>query len=200
MAAAIMSDPNAVRPSASDEIFLAATSDAASPPQDEVAAAADAQPATPTGAAGAADDDMEQTKKRTAVIKFETLKIFEKIRLATVGNAYCRQVLIRDTNRLVAMAVIRSPSISDREVVAAASNRAICDDVIRYIANSREYVKDYAVKQALVNNPKCPLGMSLRLLSFLHPEDLRAIARSRNVPGALATAAKKLAQTRNRSG
>jgi hypothetical protein len=200
MASAIMTDPNAVRPSASDEVFLAVTSDTESPSQDEVAPAADAQPETSASNAGAAADDTEQTKKRTAVIKFDQLKIFEKIRLATVGNAYCRQVLIRDTNRLVAMAVIRSPSITDREVVAAASNRAICDDVIRYIANSREYVKDYAVKQALVNNPKCPLGTSLRLLAFLHADDLKALARSKNVPGALSTAARKLNQKREMPG
>jgi hypothetical protein len=199
MAAAIMTDPNAVRPSASDEVFLAATSDTESAAEDEVAPAADGQPETSASDAGAVAEGTEQ-KKRTTVIKFDELKVFEKIRLATVGNAYCRKVLVRDTNRLVAMAVIRSPSITEREVVAAASNRAICDDVIRYIANSREYIKDYAVKQALVNNPKCPLGTSLRLLAFLHADDLRALARSKNVPGALATAARKLTQTRERPG
>jgi hypothetical protein len=139
-------------------------------------------------------------KSSVSFTKFDELKIFEKIRLATVGNAYCRQVLIRDSNRLVAMSVIRSPSISDMEVVAAASNRALCDDVIRYIANNREFTKDYTVKQALVNNPKCPLASSLRLLNFLRPDDLKALSRSRNVPGALATAAKKLLQTRDKSG
>jgi hypothetical protein len=86
------------------------------------------------------------------------------------------------------------------EVVAAASNRGVCDDVIRYIANNRTYIKDYAVKLSLVNNPKCPLGNSLRLMSFLHPEDLRALSRSKNVPAALATAAKKLMQTRSVRG
>jgi hypothetical protein len=201
MAAAIMADPNAAQPSAGDEVFLAATADTEPAPREDVAPATDAQPQAPAGEAeiGAASDGAEQ-KKRPAVIKFDQLKIFEKIRLATVGNAYCRQVLIRDTNRLVAMAVIRSPSITDREVVAAASNRAICDDVIRHIANSREYIKDYAVKQALVNNPKCPLGTSLRLLAFLHTDDLKALARSKNVPGALSTAARKLNQKRERPG
>lgn len=135
--------------------------------------------------------------QNTSVIKFEELKIFEKIRLATIGNAYCRQVLIRDSNRLVAMAVIRSPSITDREVLAAAGNRGICDDVIRYIANSREFTKDYAVKSALLNNPKCPLALSLRLMPFMHPEDLRALSRSKNIPSALSTAARKLIQTRS---
>jgi hypothetical protein len=76
----------------------------------------------------------------------------------------------------------------------------VCDDVIRHIANSRVHIKDYAVKQALVNNPKCPLGTSLRLLSFLHTADLKALSRSKNIPGALSTAAKKLLQTRERPG
>jgi hypothetical protein len=146
--------------------------------------------------------ESEQPAKRmlsTSFIKFDELKIFEKIRLATVGNAHCRQVLIRDSNRVVAMAAVRSSSITDGEIVAAAANRAVCEDVIRFIANSREHTKDYAVKQALVNNPKCPLSASLRLLAFLRPDDLKALARSRNVPGALTSSASKLLQTRGKS-
>jgi hypothetical protein len=129
-------------------------------------------------------------------IKFDQLKIFEKIRLATVGNAYCRKMLIRDANKLVAMTVIRSPQITDMEVQRIAGSTNVCDEVIRYIANSRESSKDYSVKLALVGNPKCPLGTSLRFLAYLHPGDLRNIARSKNIPGALATAAKKLLQQR----
>ena len=205
LAAALMADPNAVVPSAPDEVFASAVTAseaevsgrAVGPMLLDSEESEDGALEEDTGGETAGDD---KGNAGSAFIKWDELKIFEKVRLATVGNQYCRQVLIRDTNKVVAMAVVRSPSITDGEIVAAAGNRGVCDDVIRYIANSRVYVKDYAVKQALVNNPKCPLGMSLRLLSFLHPEDLRAIARSKNVPGALATAAKKLAQTRNRSG
>ena len=49
-------------------------------------------------------------KRKSPIIDFTKLKLFEKIRLATLGNAYCRQTLLRDSNKLVAMAVIRSPS------------------------------------------------------------------------------------------
>lgn len=200
VAAALMADAGAAQPSASDEAFSAALADDHDGgPALSAEAPAQAAPAVATAAADGGDNP-DKKKGGTTFIKFDELKIFEKIRLATVGNAYCRQVLIRDTNRLVAMAVIRSPSITDMEVVAAASNRAVSDDVIRYIANSREYTKDYAVKQALVNNPKCPLATSLRLLSFLHADDLKTLSRSKNVPGALATAAKKLMQTRDKSG
>lgn len=193
--AALQEDPVPATASAADEVFQAVLShtDGLEP----------LQTPPPTTVQGpeepAAVPEEKQRKGSASFIKFDELKIFEKIRLATIGNAYCRHVLIRDSNRLVAMSVIRSPSISDMEVVAAAANRAVCDDVIRFIANSREFTKDYAVKQALVNNPKCPLASSLRLLSFLRPEDLKAVSRSRNIPGALATAAKKLLQTRGKS-
>lgn len=200
LAAALLADPNVVVPSIPDEVFAAATvpTDAATPP--EIGALAEE-----AGEEGLDEDlggeetDGKQDKGGSAFIKFDELKLFEKIRLATVGNQYCRQVLIRDTNRVVAMSVVRSPSITDMEILAAASNRAVCDDVIRYIANSRIHVKDYSVKLALVSNPKCPLGTSLRLLSFLHKDDLKAMSRSRNIPGALSAAAKKLLQTRDQS-
>jgi hypothetical protein len=157
----------------------------------------------PEGGPGAGDssDGASQTKKRPlglSFIKFDQLKIFEKIRLATIGNATCRKVLVRDSNRLVAMAVIRSPQITDMEIQLFAASTNICDDVIRYIANSRECSKNYNVKLALVANPKCPVGISLRFLSYLHKEDLRDVSRSKNIPGALATAAKKLLQQRER--
>jgi hypothetical protein len=141
-----------------------------------------------------------ERKRQGAVIDFSKLKLFEKIRLATLGNAFCRQTLLRDSNRLVAMAAIRSPGISDLEVIRAAGNRAVSEDVIRYIANSKEYLKLYPVKLSLVGNPKCPLALTLKMLSTLRPEDLKNIARSKNVPNALSTAARKLSAARNPAG
>ena len=138
--------------------------------------------------------------RKAAVIDFGKLKLFEKIRLATLGNAFCRQTLLRDSNRLVAMAAIRSPGITDLEVIRAAGNRAVSEDVIRYIANSKEYLKLYPVKLSLVGNPKCPLALTLKMLSTLRPEDLKNIARSKNVPNALSTAARKLVTARNPAG
>jgi hypothetical protein len=152
--------------------------------------------AAETLAPDASEAEPDEAKRKTVFIDFLKLKLHEKIRLASLGNAYCRANLIRDSNRVVAMAVIRSPLITDSEVVRAAGNRQICEDVIRYIANQRDFTKLYPVKLSLVNNPKCPLALTLRLLNFLHPEDLKAVARSKNVPSALATAAKKLQSRR----
>jgi len=182
---AIRQDPEATQEAAVDGRFQAVLTAA------EAASAGD-------GAPGDEETAPEESQRAGGMsfIKFDHLKIFEKIRLATIGNAYCRKMLIRDSNKLVAMTVIRSPQITSMEIQRIAGTTNVCDDVIRYIANSRECNKNYAVKLALVTNPKCPLGSSLRFLAYLHPDDLRNIARSKNIPGALATSAKKLLQQR----
>ena len=189
---AIRQDPGATDGAVTDERFQAALTAA------EAASVTDEESGQ---SEELFDEELPPEEKQRAIgmsfIKFDHLKIFEKIRLATIGNAYCRKMLVRDANKLVAMTVIRSPQITDMEIQRIAGSTNVCDDVIRYIANSRGCSKDYSVKLALVSNPKCPLGSSLRFLAYLHPGDLRNISRSKNVPGTLATAAKKLLQQRD---
>jgi hypothetical protein len=191
IAKAIRQDPEAKDGAATDGRFQAVLAAAEAAPG---ADGASEQPAEPGDAEPA--PAAKPRAANMALIKFDQLKIFEKIRLATIGNAYCRKMLVRDSNKLVAMTVIRSPQLTNMEIQRIAASTNVCDDVIRYIANSRECVKDYAVKMALVSNPKCPLGSSLRFLAYLRPDDLRNIARSKNIPGALSTSAKKLLQQR----
>jgi hypothetical protein len=143
-----------------------------------------------------ADSPAEKSTRTSPIIDFGRLKLYEKIRLATLGNAYCRSNLLRDPNRMVALAAIRSPRITDSEIVKAAGNRGICEDVIRYIANQRDLTKSYPVRLSLVQNPKCPVALSLKFLPLLQAEDLKTMARSKSVPGAVATGARRLMQSR----
>jgi hypothetical protein len=186
IARSIRDDPAATDPAVADQSFQSLLTAAEAVAPDEI------------------DDGEEEGKpkstRKSPVIEFNKLKLHEKIRLATLGNAYCRTNLIRDANKMVAMAAIRSPLITESEVVRAAGNRQVCEDVIRYIANQRDFVKLYTVKHSLVTNPKCPIGFSLRLLPHLHAEDIKNLARSKNIPSALATAARKLVQTRGLRG
>jgi hypothetical protein len=182
----ITEDPQAADPAAVDASFAGALA----------ATAAATEPAAPGQETEPAKEASKEATKKSAVIDFTRLKLHEKIRLATMGNGYCRQNLIRDPNRIVAMAAIRSPRISDSEVIAAAGNRAVCEDVVRYIANQRDYVKSYQVRMSLVQNPKCPMALSLRFLNTLQAEDVKNIARSKNVPAALSTAARRLITSR----
>ena len=138
-------------------------------------------------------DVAEEEKKQ----KISDLSPAGKIRLATLGNAFARAVLIRDTNRQVAMAAIRSPAVTDMEALRYAGNRGLDDEIIRFIANQRQWVRLNGIKVALCNNPKCPLPVAMRFLPHLNVRDLKALSRSKGIPSALCTAAKQMLQQRN---
>ena len=111
--------------------------------------------------------------------------------MAIIGNAFERAVLIRDSNKAVCLSAIKSPRVKENEVVAYCANRSLSHDVIRYIAGRRDWTKLYAVKLNPVLNPKTPMASAMSLLGHLHAHDVRKVAHSRNIPSALATAAKR---------
>ena len=115
----------------------------------------------------------------------------EKVRAALLGSKSDRNILVRDSNRVVAMAAAKSPKVTDAEACAWSSNRALNPDVIRYIANKRDWIKLYTVKVNLVNNPKTPMAKAMTLLAYLNRSDLSKVARSKAIPSALAKAAKR---------
>ncbi len=89
------------------------------------------------------------------------------------------------------MSAIKSPRVKENEVVAYAANRTLPHEVIRYIATRRDWTKLYAVKLNLVMNPKTPMALSMGFIGHLHGKDVRKVAQSKNIPSALAAAAKR---------
>src|ERR1035438_9694722 len=67
------------------------------------------------------------------------MTISQRIRRCMLGNAAERLILVRDSNRLVAAAAIKSPGIQENEVVRIAASRNVSDDVLRIIALDREW-------------------------------------------------------------
>ncbi len=135
---------------------------------------------------------MEEKTRLTLAQRVMKMSISEKIKLATVGNKEARGLLIRDTHKLVALAVIRSPRITDGEALMVANNRAVLEDVLRVVYCKREWVKMYRIKVALVKNPKTPLAISMKFMATLREAEIKDLARDRNVPSAIQLQAKKM--------
>lgn len=140
----------------------------------------------------------DKVKTDEADIQIRHMTISQKIRLASVGNAFTRSELIRDSKKIVAMAVIKSPAVSDNEVLKYAKDNSLIDDVVMYIANNRQWTRTYPMKLALVMNPKTPLRQTMTFMNFLRPPDLRLVAKSKDVPSAISLKAKQLLKTRNK--
>ena len=113
----------------------------------------------------------------------------QKVRFTLVGNAAARAILVRDPLKLVALAAIGAPSVSDSEAARIAVSKEVDEGVLKFIGNKREWLSNYELKRNLVFNPKTPQGTSMKFLSHMRLNDLRALARSKNVPIALRTAA-----------
>lgn len=120
-----------------------------------------------------------------------------KIRLATLGNAFARALLIRDPMKMVAVAAIKSPGVTDLEAAKYAGNQALASDVIAYIATRRDWTRLYGTKKALILNPKTPLTESAKLLVHLRERDVRLVAGSKGIPSAVVAQARKLLSARS---
>ncbi|WP_242392895.1 hypothetical protein [Anaeromyxobacter oryzisoli] len=135
----------------------------------------------------------EETKKKLNITqRIMKMSVSEKIKLATLGNKEARTILLRDSNKLVTMAAATSPRITDGEILSLANSRTVNADVLRYVYSSREFLKTYAIKIALVKNPKVPLPTALKMLVTLQERDVKELARDRNVPQTIQSQARAL--------
>jgi hypothetical protein len=117
----------------------------------------------------------------------------EKIRLAMTGDKEARGILIKDSNKQVQEAVLDNQRITDHEIVALVTSRITSEDILRKIADNRNWVKYYQVRLGLANNPKTPLPISLKLVDTLTLADLKRLGKSKAIPNVIATAAMRLA-------
>ncbi len=120
-----------------------------------------------------------------------TLPIIRRMKLAMKGTREQRAQLIRDSNKLVAAAVLSSPKLTEPEIEAFARMANVSEDVLRVIASNRSWIKSYAVVFGLTRNPKTPPAISMKLLSRLNERDMKMLSIDRNVPEAVRLAARK---------
>ena len=124
------------------------------------------------------------------------MNVSQKIQLAFKGNKEARGILVKDPNKLVCGSVIKSPKVTETEIIAFANSRNLSTEVFRLIAQNKEFMKLYAVRLALAGNPRVPNDIALRCLNTLHEKDVAAIAKSKNVSSAIATAARRMMQAK----
>ncbi len=136
-----------------------------------------------------ADDMLEQRK--TIAEALRDMNVGQKIKVAMLGNLEVRKILIKDPRKQIVMAVLGNARITDKEVAAIAGDPASSLDAISYIASNKALSKSYAVKLALVNNPKTPMKTALMLLETIRMNDLKNIAKSRNVSNVIKQRAAK---------
>ena len=97
------------------------------------------------------------------------------------GSKEDRSILIRDSTRLVATAVLDSPKVSETEVEAFALQKNLLDSVLRAISLKRRFAKNYTIMRNLVYNPRTPVDTSLPLVKGLLIHDLKNLMDNKEV-------------------
>jgi len=138
----------------------------------------------------AVPDDFEEGAE-SALQKLTKMSFTERLKAAVKGTKEMRAILIRDTNKMIAAAVMRSPELTQNEIEGIARMASVSEDVLRTIGNNRAWMKKYGIVVALTKNPKTPLAMSLTLMSRLNDRDLTQLSVDCNVPEPLRVAARK---------
>ncbi|HLZ43010.1 MAG TPA: hypothetical protein VKQ11_18730 [Candidatus Sulfotelmatobacter sp.] len=143
-------------------------------PQAPAAATKPRVPAVPK----AAEDP---TKRVNTVQKINALDVKGRIQLALKGNKEERSILIRDGTKVVALAVLEAPKLSDGEVEKFASQKNVLEAVLRQIPLKRRFMKNYIVVRNLVANPRTPLDLGLGLMKNLLTADLKNLSANKEV-------------------
>ena len=134
--------------------------------------AGDAQdPTLPEGA------DEEETKKLLSL-----MTVLERLKIAMRGTREQRATLVRDPNKMVAVAVLSSPKVTESEIESFSKMTTVTEEVLRIIGANRVWTRNYGVALGLARNPKTPTGIALQFVQRLNERDMKQIASDRNVP------------------
>jgi len=127
-------------------------------------------------------------------IMFMTVK--DRVKLAMKGDREARGILVRDSNKVVATAVIHNPRTSDQEIENISAMRTVADEVLRLIGNNRAWARKYPIIHNLARNPRTPMATAVQILPRIRTKDLKAITLNRNVSEAVRRQAYRLSEMR----
>jgi len=138
------------------------------------------------------DRPVGEEERRTLAARIARLAVPEKVELAARGNREVRAILSRDASSMVARAVIGSPKLSEEDVIAYASSSLTNEEVLRVIAENRQWTANRRVVAALVQNPRTPAPAAIRFLRSYPARDLRLLSMNRGLSAAVRQEARRL--------
>jgi hypothetical protein len=142
------------------------------------------------------EKDTKERRAESLTSKIQSLTVSARIQLALKGGREIRGILARDPNKEVMLSVLENGKITESEVEMIAKNRQSMEEALRRISKNREWMKTYAIVQALVTNPKTPPGIAVTHVTDLKTKDLVILEKNKNVSEAVRSATKRLLSVR----
>ena len=138
-----------------------------------------------------------EDERNSIAAQVARLSVPEKVELAVKGNREVRRILSRDASSMVARAVVGSPKLTEDDVISYAASSQTHEDVLRFIADSRQWVANRQVVNALVQNPRTPPPAAIRFLKSFQASELRILSQNRSLSAVVRQEARRLLAQRH---
>jgi hypothetical protein len=142
------------------------------------------------------DGDLTEDATRSLFARMAGLNVVQRIRMAYKGSREERLFLVRDRNRLVSTAVLKSPKTAEADIESFANLKSVSEDILRLIGTNRQWTRKYSVVLALVRNPRSPVDVTMTLVNRLQAKDQKTLASDRNVPEVVRAFARRVVSRR----
>lgn len=143
------------------------------------------------------DRPLGEEGRRSLQAYIAGLTVPMKVELAGKGNREVRNILSRDASTMVARAVMQSPKISEQDVLSYVASAQTHEEILRAIAESRQWTANRQVVTALVLNPRTPPPVSVRFLRTFQTNELRVLMLNRGLSVAVRQEARRLLAQRH---
>lgn len=123
--------------------------------------------------------------------RYETLTKADKIKLARQGNADARRRILRDPDQGLHGFLLANPGLTSNEVVGWFRSGLVPRAMIEQLVKRTELTSNLQVMEALVQDPRTPMPIALKMMPRISLDTCRRIAKQGKLRGQIVSAARK---------
>lgn len=143
-----------------------------------------ASPRLPQGVRGRAEAILQE--------QLPDMRLGEKVALAKIATAVVLKPLLAEADARIAEACLINPRLREEDLLAAVRQEQVPRALLEAAAASSRWGERYAVRLALVLQPRTPLGVALAQITSLIDRDLERVASTSGLPPLVQAAARRL--------
>lgn len=134
---------------------------------------------------------VRQRAEALLVERIDDLRVGERVALARLAPPRALVRLLEDADARALEAALANPRLREEDLVAQVRKDTVARALIEAAAASPRWRESYALRLAIVLQPRSPLGVALAQLTSLLPRDLERVGADEAVPPLVQRAAQR---------
>lgn len=127
--------------------------------------------------------------------KLAEMRMGERVTLGRMATPPVLLALLCDSEPKVVRATLQNPRLREEDLLIQVRGVNVPRVLLETVARSPRWSERYALRLALVLQPRTPLGVALGQISSLLPRDLRRVGREGDLHPLVRAAARRVAET-----